>query len=61
VLASLAEGLRVVTIALGPYMPGKTAALLEALGATGSTGRAFASEGSGARVSPLAPLFPKIQ
>ena len=59
VLASLAEGLRVVTIALNPYMPRKTAELLAALGATGTTERAFAARGSGAAVSQIAPLFPK--
>ena len=59
VLASLAEGLRVVTVALSPYMPQKTAALLESLGATGRNEREFATEGRGARTSPLAPLFPK--
>ena len=59
VLSSLAEGLRVVTVALSPYMPQKTAALLEALGATQRTGRSFAGEGWGARIAPLAPLFPK--
>ena len=32
VLASLAEGLRLVTVLLNPYMPAKTATLLAALG-----------------------------
>jgi methionyl-tRNA synthetase len=59
VLASLAEGLRVVTVALLPYMPSKTVTLLEALGAGERTTRAFAGAGWGARVSALAPLFPK--
>ena len=59
VLSSLAEGLRVVTVALSPYMPRSSAALLEALGATGRLERSFAGEGWGAPVSPLAPLFPK--
>ena len=36
-----------------------TAALLEALGAAERTERAFASEGWGAPISALAPLFPK--
>ena len=58
-LASLAEGLRVVTLALVPYMPVKTAALLDALDAGGQGARAFASQGWGGRVSALAPLFPK--
>ena len=59
VLSSLAEGLRVVTVALSPYMPRSTATLLEALGATERTERSFASEGWGAPISALAPLFPK--
>ncbi|HEX4033640.1 MAG TPA: methionine--tRNA ligase [Solirubrobacteraceae bacterium] len=59
VLASLAEGLRVVTIALAPYIPRKTAELLGALGAAASTERTFAASGSGATVAKLAPLFPK--
>jgi methionyl-tRNA synthetase len=59
VLASLAEGLRVVTLALHPYMPRKTAELLEVLGTSAAAERAFASHGSGATVSKLAPLFPK--
>jgi methionyl-tRNA synthetase len=59
VLASLAEGLRVVTLALVPYMPVKTAALLDALDAGEQTTREFAPHGWGGRVSALAPLFPK--
>jgi methionyl-tRNA synthetase len=59
VLASLAEGLRVVTVALLPYMPSKTAQLLDALDCRERTTRAFAAQGWGARVSALAPLFPK--
>jgi len=59
VLASLAEGLRVVTVALMPYMPAKTLELLAALGAREQTARAYAAEGWGGRVSALAPLFPK--
>jgi len=59
VLASLAEGLRAVTIALVPYMPAKTQSLLEALGVGEREERAFAAAGYGGRVSALAPLFPK--
>jgi methionyl-tRNA synthetase len=59
VIASLAEGLRVVTVALSPYMPRKTATLLEALGATCATEREFAARGSGAPTTAIAPLFPK--
>jgi len=59
VLATLAEGLRVVTVALVPYMPSKTAELLDALAARERTERAFAAQAWGGRVSALAPLFPK--
>jgi methionyl-tRNA synthetase len=59
VLASLAEGLRAVTVALEPYMPAKTAELLDALGAAARPERAFGQQGSGARTSAIAPLFPK--
>jgi methionyl-tRNA synthetase len=59
VLASLCEGLRVVTVALEPYMPGKTGELLAALGVGSERSRAFSAVGSGARTSALAPLFPK--
>ncbi len=59
VLASLAEGLRVVTVALHPYMPVKTALLLDALGRPDLGDREFAAEGWGGPVGELAPLFPK--
>jgi methionyl-tRNA synthetase len=59
VLASLAEGLRVVTVALSPYMPAKTAALLAALGRPELEEREFAPAGWGGEVTALAPLFPK--
>ena len=59
VLASLAEGLRVVTLALSPYMPVKTRLLLDALGEGEGGARVFAPVGSGARISTLEPLFPK--
>ena len=59
VLASLAEGLRVVTLALSPYMPVKTRLLLDALGEGEGGARAFAPVGSGARTTALEPLFPK--
>jgi methionyl-tRNA synthetase len=59
VLASLAEGLRVVSVALAPFMPAKTAELLAALGTTELPQREFAERGWGGRTSALAPLFPK--
>ncbi len=60
-LASLAEGVRVISVLLHPYMPGTTQRLLETLGSVDvSFGRAvFAERGSGATVSELQPLFPK--
>jgi methionyl-tRNA synthetase len=62
VLASLYEGLRVVTVLLHPYMPSTTDRLLEALGAPATayseTGFPVISS-AGDRVEPLEPLFPK--
>jgi methionyl-tRNA synthetase len=60
-LASLAEGVRVVSVLLAPYMPSTVELLLGALG-TPSTSFAtavFAEHGSGARVGRLEQLFPK--
>jgi len=60
-LASLAEGLRVVSVLLHPYMPACTQRLLQALGAPdadwGATG--FAEQAAGGRVCALEALFPK--
>jgi methionyl-tRNA synthetase len=60
-LASLAEGLRVVTVLLYPYMPASTERLLGALRAPALElgGARFAGRGSGASVGALEPLFPK--
>jgi len=60
-LASLAEGLRVISVLLAAYMPTSTSRLLDALGApdTSIAGAAFAPTGGGRTVSPLEPLFPK--
>jgi methionyl-tRNA synthetase len=60
-LASLAEGLRVVSVLLHPYMPSATERLLHALGApeTAYAGACFNGHGSGQRVEALEPLFPK--
>jgi methionyl-tRNA synthetase len=60
VLASLAEGLRAVTVLLWPYMPASAERLLAALGAT-DLALAGAELGAGRikRVSRLEPLFPK--
>jgi methionyl-tRNA synthetase len=60
-LASLAEGLRVVSVLLHPYMPATTKRLLDALAApdTAFARALFAERGSGATVEALEPLFPK--
>lgn len=59
VLASLAEGLRVVTVALHPYMPAKTAEVLGALGRPDASAREFADVGWGGAARSIPPLFPK--
>jgi methionyl-tRNA synthetase len=60
VLATLAEGLRVVSVLLHPYLPEATAKLLAALGAPELS---FAASGFGSgsvrQVRKLEPLFPK--
>jgi hypothetical protein len=48
-----------VSVALNPYMPAKTADLLDALGRPELTAREFAPEGWGGLTVALAPLFPK--
>jgi methionyl-tRNA synthetase len=60
-LASLAEGLRVVSVLLHPYMPVTTERLLDAIGQPSQEylGARFNERGSGSRVSELEPLFPK--
>lgn len=62
VLASLAEGLRVVSVLLHPYLPVSSERLLDALGAS-ELALAGASFGAGSiaarRVGALEPLFPK--
>jgi len=62
VLASLAEGLRVVTVLLHAYMPETTERLMGALGQDGGFAIAGAELGRGTpgTVTPLdPPLFPK--
>ena len=63
VLYSLAEGLRVVSLLLHPFMPESTDKLLAALGHEGRLldGVTFGAVGGGARVSHLPPLFPRIE
>jgi len=60
VLATLAEGLRVVSVLLHPYLPEATVKLLAALGApdVSYTGAGF-GDGAIERVEKVEPLFPK--
>jgi len=62
-LRSLAEGLRVVTVLLTPYIPESSARLLAALGRedTALAGADYGTAAGGARVEKLPPLFPKLQ
>jgi len=62
VLASLAEGLRVVSVLLVPYLPASMGILLAALGESqdGFGAAVYRESGSGARVSTIPPLFPKL-
>jgi methionyl-tRNA synthetase len=60
-LASLVEGLRVVSVLLYAYMPATVEKLLGALGAPDLAleSAAFAAHGPGGQVTPIEPLFPK--
>jgi methionyl-tRNA synthetase len=61
VLASLAEGVRALSVMLHPYMPASTDRLLGALGASASNfdDAAFAADTAAITVVALEPLFPK--
>jgi methionyl-tRNA synthetase len=62
VLRSLVEGLRVVSVLLYPYLPASAERLLTALGAPDLSLRgAVFGGGAITNVSPLDPLFPKIE
>jgi methionyl-tRNA synthetase len=66
VLYGLAEGIRVVSVLLNPYMPTASSRLLAALGQQGGESLALekASLGSvpgGSKVGKLEPLFPKVE
>jgi methionyl-tRNA synthetase len=61
VLLTLGEGLRVLTLALLPYIPDSAAKLLDALGEDGRELAAFGSRGGGAAVTRIEPLFPKLE
>jgi methionyl-tRNA synthetase len=62
-LRSLAEGLRVVTVLLAPYVPDTADRLLAALGREERTiaGARFGAAPGGAAVERLPPLFPKLE
>jgi methionyl-tRNA synthetase len=63
VLHGLAEGIRVVSVLLHPYMPDTTTRLLDALGHDDLSleHAAFGGAPGGAAVGKLPPLFPKIE
>jgi methionyl-tRNA synthetase len=61
VLYNLAEGLRVTTLLLQPYLPDSAAKLLEALEEPNPELAEFGSRGGGQRIEKLPPLFPKIE
>jgi len=64
VLASLVDGLRVVTLLLIPYMPAATARLLDALGVQErslAAARFGGGGGGGGPIRALEPLFPKLE
>jgi len=61
VLYNLAEGLRVVTLLLLPYVPKSAELLLAALAEDSREIAPFGSRGGGQRVERIAPLFPKLE
>jgi methionyl-tRNA synthetase len=62
-LYALAEGLRVVSLLLVPFMPEATDKLLTALGHEDRSleSARFGSVGGGARCDELEPLFPRVE
>ncbi|HLH15445.1 MAG TPA: methionine--tRNA ligase [Solirubrobacteraceae bacterium] len=63
VLASLWEGLRVVTVMITPFIPQSAGRLLEALGESDASLAAagYAARVGGATVSTIPPLFPRLE
>jgi methionyl-tRNA synthetase len=65
VLYNLAEGLRVTTLLLLPYLPETADRLLDALGEPRAEPErplsAFGDGGGGQRIEKLPPLFPKLE
>jgi methionyl-tRNA synthetase len=60
VLYSLAEGLRVVSVLLHPYLPNSSATLLRALGEPSLELSGFGARPGGQHVERIEPLFPKL-
>ncbi|MFL5885935.1 MAG: methionine--tRNA ligase [Thermoleophilaceae bacterium] len=63
VLYGLAEGLRVVSLLVHPFIPDSSQKLLAALGQDGTSldAASFGTVGGGAQLGELAQLFPKIE
>jgi methionyl-tRNA synthetase len=63
VLLTLAEGLRVVSVVLHPFMPDSTERLLAALGQEDLSleGARLGAAGGGARIGELGQLFPRVE
>jgi methionyl-tRNA synthetase len=61
VLYNLAEGLRVATLLLHPYMPETTGRLLEALGEPSRELAELGSREGGRQIERIPPLFPKLE
>lgn len=61
VLYNLAEGLRVTTLLLVPYLPRASERLLAALGEDSRELAELGSRPGGQRVERVPPLFPKIE
>jgi methionyl-tRNA synthetase len=62
-LRSLAEGLRVVTVLLHPWMPASTERLLDALGRPDAeiAGATYGAAAGGAQTETIDALFPKVE
>ena len=63
VLYTLAEGLRVLSVLLHPFMPASAERLLAALGheKLGLDGATLGAVGGGARITELGQLFPRVE
>jgi methionyl-tRNA synthetase len=61
VLYTLAEGLRVTTLLLHPYMPETTGRLLDALGEPSRELAELGSQEGGRQIERIPPLFPKLE